>query len=158
MDADKLVLPKNVGYKIGGDTGINFLVLQVHYANVDKFKAGATDNSGLILSVVGENTDKIEKRAGVLVLGTAGELPPHQTVHMETACVIDEPVELHPFAFRTHTHKLGKAVSGWKVNNGIWELIGRHDPQQPQVNWLNPITKSRSKLIRFSTYRCSTQS
>lgn len=134
MDADKLVLPKEVGYKIGGDTGINFLILQVHYANVDRFKSGATDDSGLILSVVGESTDKIEKRAGVLVLGTGGELQAHQTVHMETACVIDEPVELHPFAFRTHTHKLGKAVSGWKVNNGVWELIGRHDPQQPQVS------------------------
>lgn len=26
----------------------------------------------------------------------------------ETACLVDEDVELHPFAFRTHTHKLGK--------------------------------------------------
>lgn len=142
MDADKLVLPANVGYKIGGDTGINFLVLQVHYANVDKFVNGDTDNSGLILSVVGENTNKIEKRAGVLVLGTAGQLPPKQFVHMESSCVIDEPVELHPFAFRTHTHKLGKLVSGWKVNNGNWELIGRHNPQEPQVFILNAIFHS----------------
>ena len=136
MDADKLILPKDVGYKIGGDTGINFLVLQVHYANVDKFVNGDTDNSGLILSVVDESTDKIKKRAGVLVLGTGGELPPKQIVHMESSCFIEEPVELHPFAFRTHTHKLGKAVSGWKVNNiNNWELIGRHDPQAPQVGF-----------------------
>lgn len=133
MDAEKLVLPKNVGFKIGGDTGINFLILQVHYANVDKFLKGETDNSGLILSVVGESTDKIEKRSGVLVLGTSGELPPKETVHMESSCYIDEPVELHPFAFRTHTHKLGQVVSGWKVNNNNWELIGKRDPQLPQV-------------------------
>ena len=52
---------------------------------------------------------------------------------MESSCHIDEPVELHPFAFRVHTHKLGTAVSGWKINNGNWELIGKRNPQKPQV-------------------------
>lgn len=26
----------------------------------------------------------------------------------ETACLVDENVKIHPFAFRTHTHQLGK--------------------------------------------------
>lgn len=48
--------------------------------------------------------------------------------------MIEEPLVLHPFAFRTHTHKLGRVVSGWKVDpNGNWQLVGRHDPQQPQM-------------------------
>lgn len=37
LDAPKLHLPDNVAFKLGGDSGINYLVLQVHYANVDKF-------------------------------------------------------------------------------------------------------------------------
>lgn len=37
MDAPKLILPEGVGFKVGGETGVNYLVLQVHYANVDKF-------------------------------------------------------------------------------------------------------------------------
>ncbi|XP_076319190.1 uncharacterized protein LOC143230034 isoform X4 [Tachypleus tridentatus] len=42
-----------VGFEVGGrDSGINYLLLQVHYANVDKFIAGETDNSGIILTVV----------------------------------------------------------------------------------------------------------
>ena len=38
MDAPKLVLPENVAFKVGGVTNKNYLVLQVHYANIDYFK------------------------------------------------------------------------------------------------------------------------
>ena len=37
MDAPELKLPANVGFKVGGDTGINSLVIQVHYMNVSSF-------------------------------------------------------------------------------------------------------------------------
>lgn len=37
MDAPALQLPKGVGFKVGKDTDINYLVLQVHYAHVDRF-------------------------------------------------------------------------------------------------------------------------
>jgi hypothetical protein len=54
MDADKTELPKgkiswqkefnqwisffvDVAFKIGGSTSIQYLVLQVHYSNIDKF-------------------------------------------------------------------------------------------------------------------------
>ncbi len=41
---------------------------------------------------------------------------------------------LHPFAFRVHTHRLGKVVSGWKVRNkSDWQLLGRENPQLPQM-------------------------
>lgn len=32
-----LILITGVGFKVGGDTEVNYLVLQVHYAKVDKF-------------------------------------------------------------------------------------------------------------------------
>lgn len=37
MDAPALKLPAGVGFKVGKDTDINYLVLQVHYAHVDRF-------------------------------------------------------------------------------------------------------------------------
>jgi peptidylglycine monooxygenase len=133
-DAPKLVLPAGVGFKVGGLTGVNYLVLQVHYANVEKFQNGATDNSGIILSTLPADTTLVNKRAGVLLLGTAGSIPARSIEHMETTCLIEEPLVLHPFAFRTHTHKLGRAVSGWLVDQqGNWKLVGRHDPQKPQM-------------------------
>jgi hypothetical protein len=38
MDAPKLVLPENVAFKIDGKSNDNFLVMQVHYGNIDYFK------------------------------------------------------------------------------------------------------------------------
>lgn len=140
-DAPKLVLPEGVGFKVGGQSGINFLVLQVHYAHVDKFVNGATDNSGIVLTMLPHDTDLVSKRAGVLLLGTGGSIRPHRVEHMETTCRIEEPLVLHPFAFRTHTHKLGTAVTGWKIDSsGSWILIGRHDPQLPQMFY--PVTNT----------------
>lgn len=134
MDAPKLVLPEGVGFKVGGNSGINFLVLQVHYASVEKFVNGETDNSGIVLTMLPAHTNMVSKRAGVLLLGTGGVIRRNSVEHMETSCMIRENVVMHPFAFRTHTHKLGTAVSGWKIDsNENWILIGRHDPQKPQM-------------------------
>ena len=41
------------------------------------------------------------------------------TQYMEAACKLTTSLTLHPFAFRTHTHDLGRVVSGWKVRNFI---------------------------------------
>jgi peptidylglycine monooxygenase len=134
MDAPALVLPEGVGFKVGGDTGVNYLVLQVHYANVEKFINGGFDDSGVILTLLPKTTKKVNKRAGVLLLGTGGVIGPKSIEHMESACAIDEPLKLHPFAFRTHTHKLGLAVAGYRITpDGKWDLVGKHNPQKPQM-------------------------
>ncbi|XP_014249505.1 peptidylglycine alpha-hydroxylating monooxygenase [Cimex lectularius] len=132
-DAPALKLPEGVGFKIGGDSSIQYLVLQVHYSH--RFAAGHTDNSGVYLHYTEKPMNKL---AGVLLLGTSGQVEPMQVTHMETACTIYEPKVLHPFAFRTHTHKLGKIVSGYRVRidndlNYDWTLLGKKDPQQPQM-------------------------
>ena len=49
----------------------------------------------------------LPKTAGVLLLGTGGFAPAHTTTFFETACMMDDEREIHPFYFRTHTHKLG---------------------------------------------------
>merc|ERR1712117_254291 len=98
MDAPGLQLPEGVGFRVGGDTSIKYLVLQVHYASTDYIDAAGDDS-------------------GVILLGTGGSAPAHSTTFFETSCDIEDPRTIHPFAFRTHTHSLGKVVSGWKVQN-----------------------------------------
>lgn len=76
--------------------------------------------------------------AGVLLLGTSGVIGPQQIEHMETACMIKENKTIYPFAYRTHTHQLGKVVSGYRVRkdqNGQdqWTLLGKRDPLTPQM-------------------------
>lgn len=131
MDAPDLHLPKDVGFKIGKSSKVNYLVLQVHYASVDIFRDGRTDDSGVIL----EYTKKpLKKLAGVILLGTAGQVQKNSIVYMESACAINEDKVIHPFAYRVHTHKLGKVVSGYVVKpNDQWIQLGKRDPLTPQM-------------------------
>lgn len=139
MDAPELRLPADVGFKVGGDTDIQWLVLQVHYKDVTSFLPpnNETDKSGVTL----RTTDQPQpKRAGVYLMGTNGEIPAHSTTYMETACSYNEPVVMHPFAYRTHAHTHGRVNAGYRIRDGKWMEIGRMSPQKPQMfyNVTNP--------------------
>ena len=85
---------------------------------------------------------EMPRTAGVLLLGTSGSMPAHSTTYFETSCAVEDKREVHPFAFRTHTHSMGRVVSGWRVRGEEWTLIGKKDPQLPQVTNL-PSPSSR---------------
>lgn len=53
----------------------------------------------------------LPRAAGVLLLGTVGEIGKNSLESMETACKIMEDKQIHPFAFRVHTHELGTFLS-----------------------------------------------
>ena len=99
-NAPSLELPEDVGFKVGGGGDIKYLVLQVHYASVDKIP-DTGDRSGVVLSYT--NIPQ-PKRAGVYYLATGGVIEPRSTTHMETACKLNTSLTIHPFAFRTQTH------------------------------------------------------
>ncbi|EZA57297.1 Peptidylglycine alpha-hydroxylating monooxygenase [Ooceraea biroi] len=129
-DAPKLDLPNGVGFKVGGDSPIQYIVLQVHYGHIHRFRDGV-----FLLST----THPLNKLAGVLLLGTGGFITPRSTVHMESACRIMENKTIHPFAYRTHTHSLGKVVSGYVIKpNDEWIELGKRDPLTPQMFY--PVT------------------
>ena len=47
------------------------------------------------------------------------------TTYSEAACELNTNLIVHPFAFRVHTHGLGRVVSGWKVTPDMsWTLLG----------------------------------
>jgi len=152
LDAPKLVLPEDVAFKLGGDTMNKYLVVQVHYANVDLFADGSTDNSGIILK---GQTEPVNKLAGVYLMGTGGFIASQTQETFEAACQIRENVEMHPFAYRTHTHKLGLVNSGYLVTNGPgkhdqkWTEIGRRSPQLPQMFFptTNDVTVRRGDVL-----------
>lgn len=132
MDAPELQLPEDVAFKVGGETDLKYLVLQVHYKDVTKFLPPSTekDSSGVVLTT----TDTARKKtAGVYLVAPNGVIAPTSITYMEAACTFQESATLHPFAFRVHTHKLGKVVSGYRVRGGIWTEIGRRNPQKPQM-------------------------
>jgi len=152
MDAPALELPEDVGFRVGADTDIAYLVLQVHYASVDYIDP-AGDDSGVFLQYTEQEQPKA---AGILLLGTGGSAPSRTTTFFETSCEIQDSRTIHPFAFRTHTHSLGKVVSGWRVQNQQeWKLIGKKDPQLPQMFY--PVADPSLTLTRGDTVaaRCT---
>lgn len=68
-----------------------------------------------------------------MILGTGGSIAPKATEYMEAACSLSENKKIIPFAYRTHTHSLGKVVSGYVIKNNYWIELGKRDPLKPQM-------------------------
>lgn len=101
--------------------------------------------------------NRLHKQAGVLLLGTAGLIPPMSIQHMETTCSIDEDKVIHPFAFRVHTHSLGKVVTGYRIRDGKWTMIGRRNPMKPQMFY--PVNNTEPIVLGdIMAARCTMQS
>ncbi|XP_076875787.1 peptidylglycine alpha-amidating monooxygenase isoform X1 [Brachyhypopomus gauderio] len=124
-------LPKDVGFKVGGDTQITYFVLQLHYGDVNSFRDHHRDCSGLTLRMTSKPQPFV---AGMyLMMSVDTVIPPGKAVtNADIACTYSS-YPMYPFAFRTHTHRLGKVVSGYRIRNGQWTLIGRQSPQLPQA-------------------------
>ncbi|XP_018600331.1 peptidyl-glycine alpha-amidating monooxygenase isoform X2 [Scleropages formosus] len=124
-------LPKDVGFKVGGDTTITHFVLQIHYGDVNAFRDGHRDCSGVTLRMTSKPQPYI---AGIYLMMSKNTriLPGKRVTNADIECTY-RFFPMYPFAFRTHTHQLGKVVSGYRVRDGQWTLIGRQSPQLPQA-------------------------
>uniref|UniRef100_A0AAQ5Z936 Peptidylglycine alpha-amidating monooxygenase n=1 Tax=Amphiprion ocellaris TaxID=80972 RepID=A0AAQ5Z936_AMPOC len=112
-------LPKDVGFKVGGNSGMSYFVLQIHYGDVSAFRGEAQFKPFI---------------AGIYLLMSVDTviLPGKRVTNADIACDYTS-YPIYPFAFRTHTHRLGKVVSGYRIRDGKWSLIGRQSPQLPQA-------------------------
>ncbi|XP_061479349.1 peptidyl-glycine alpha-amidating monooxygenase isoform X2 [Rhineura floridana] len=124
-------LPNGVGFKVGGEKGSKYFVLQVHYGDVSAFKDKHKDCSGVTLHLTNQKQPMI---AGMyLMMSVDTVIPPgEKAVNADIACHY-KMYPMHLFAYRVHTHHLGKVVSGYRVRDGQWTLIGRQSPQLPQA-------------------------
>ncbi|XP_029025575.1 peptidyl-glycine alpha-amidating monooxygenase isoform X2 [Betta splendens] len=124
-------LPKDVGFKVGRNSGISYFVLQIHYGDVSVFSDHHRDCSGLTLRMTSKPQPFI---AGIYLLMAVDTviLPGNRVTNADIACNYSSH-PIYPFAFRTHTHHLGKVVNGYRIRDGRWTLIGRQSPQLPQA-------------------------
>ncbi|XP_076613674.1 peptidyl-glycine alpha-amidating monooxygenase A isoform X2 [Chaetodon auriga] len=124
-------LPKDVGFKVGRNSGTSYFVLQIHYGDVSAFRDHHRDCSGLTLRMTSKPQPFI---AGIYLLMSVDTviLPGKRVTNADMACDYTS-YPIYPFAFRTHTHRLGKVVSGYRIRDGKWSLIGRQSPQLPQA-------------------------
>ncbi|XP_067938308.1 peptidyl-glycine alpha-amidating monooxygenase B-like [Watersipora subatra] len=125
-------LPDNVGYHIGGESKIRYIVMQVHYLRV--FNSSETpDRSGIAIYTTKSVPQYTQ---GILLLASGfGTIPPHkEAATLEVSCRFDGKKTIHPFAFRTHGHFLSRVISAYKkpTIHDEWEELGKGNPQWPQ--------------------------
>uniref|UniRef100_A0A8B9CXT1 Peptidylglycine alpha-amidating monooxygenase n=1 Tax=Anser brachyrhynchus TaxID=132585 RepID=A0A8B9CXT1_9AVES len=123
-------LPKGVGFRVGGETGGKFFVLQVHYGDISAFRDKHKDCSGVTLHLTHQNVAFLCLVNNMFLCVYCHHIL--TVVDADIACHYKR-FPMHLFAYRVHTHRLGKVVSGYRVRNGQWTLIGRQSPQLPQA-------------------------
>ncbi|XP_042891754.1 peptidylglycine alpha-amidating monooxygenase-like isoform X3 [Penaeus japonicus] len=128
-------LPKDVGFRIGGQTGIKYLTLQIHYASA--MQEGQKDHSGLQMEVTREQQ---KYKAGIYLLGSGyADIPPRtEKTYADMNCIIGEtgePRDIYLFAYRTHAHKLGSVITGYMFDPDTKEYteIAKGNPHWPQA-------------------------
>ncbi|KAL3084630.1 hypothetical protein niasHT_034669 [Heterodera trifolii] len=131
-NAPPLKLPKDVAFAVGNEGDpVQYIVLQIHYAK--QFVGPVRDFSGLTLHL---SSVKPRFLAGVyLFLSGDSILPGHSAFFTNMSCSYESDTKLYPFAFRTHTHQMGRVVSAFvkKNTDGQWHRIGQRNPQWPQL-------------------------
>jgi len=133
------VLPPGVGFKIGDNSTVKYLMLMVHYEK--PLKEDEVDyQTGLSLKITEE---KQQYMAGLLLLTSRGfSVPPNETSYgVDVNCLVGTPTNLTIFASQVHTHSLGYAVSGYKLDNKTLKMdeIYRGNP-----NWPAPFYQTRN--------------
>ncbi|KAL0044814.1 hypothetical protein WJX82_010409 [Trebouxia sp. C0006] len=129
-NAPAMTLPTGVGYGVGPGSAMQSLVLQVHYLQ----ERPAGDQSGIRLRMTSKSTPF---SAGMINYASYFTIPPGKPKHpIENQCCYSGFEILKGFAFRVHTHALGRSVNlerieqqnGKQVSNELCE----RDPQLPQ--------------------------
>ncbi|XP_041372877.1 peptidyl-glycine alpha-amidating monooxygenase B-like [Gigantopelta aegis] len=129
-NAPPTTLPKDVGFRVGGRSGVKTIVLQVHYAHAFE-ESEENDFSGIKIYLTKQKQTFV---AGIfLLMSYRITIPPNTAkVHSDISCEYDLEKTMHPFAYRTHAHGLGRVITGYQYNNS-WHEIGKGNPQWPQA-------------------------
>lgn len=131
-NAPAVHLPEGVGFSVGPGTSTRAVVLQIHYLKIRP----EGDTSGIRLRLT---PHPVPLSAGLIAFASGFEIPPRKkSTVIPNECCYSGFETLHGFAFRVHTHSLGRNVAletSHPVEEGKWTpraLQVQQDPQMPQ--------------------------
>uniref|UniRef100_A0A914PHJ3 peptidylglycine monooxygenase n=1 Tax=Panagrolaimus davidi TaxID=227884 RepID=A0A914PHJ3_9BILA len=131
-NAPSFQLPKDIAFSIGNEGDqIHYLVLQIHYAHA--FEGNVKDFSGIKLHL---SKNRPKYIAQVYDLDSNEKIPPGlNAAYINMSCYYHGKSTLHPIAFLSHTHGMGRLMSAFvkHSSNNQWEMIGKRNPQWPQL-------------------------
>ncbi|PSC71645.1 peptidyl-glycine alpha-amidating monooxygenase [Micractinium conductrix] len=130
-NANAIALPDGVGYSVGPGTGVQALVLQMHFLVLRP----PNDKSGSGLTLhLGEQP--VPYSAGMIAYAAGFRLPPGQpSILVPNSCCYAGWEPLHGFAARVHTHSMGREVyldRSQPADRKALDRITGLDPQKPQ--------------------------
>ncbi|XP_064610137.1 peptidylglycine alpha-amidating monooxygenase-like isoform X2 [Liolophura sinensis] len=150
-NAPPLHLPEDVGYQLGDDVNVNYVVMQIHYAHAIAADEQA-DYSGIQLEISQQRQKYI---AGIFLMMSMRSIPPNTpVVHLDVSCKFEGPSAIYPFGYRTHAHALSRVITGYQIND-TWHEIGKGNPQWPQAFYPTKdkiVIKPGDKLAARCTY------
>eukprot|EP01052_Picozoa_sp_SAG31_P001807 SAG31_NODE_60_length_29419_cov_39.876398_31_plen_354_part_00 len=132
-------LPQGIGFRVGSETTVPYLVVQVHYVA----PLPDSDSSGFAIQLSSENA---LRPASILLASAVKKLvvPPLRSMAAVTiGCTwpkVVAPAEI--IAFRVHAHAIASTVElAVRKHSDIvdrfspvtWETLGRRSPHEPQV-------------------------
>lgn len=92
-------------------------------------------------------TERPRYLAGTFGLGSfyTGYIPPgRDNVIINMSCLYNRDFEIHPFAFRVHSHDLGKVISAYIVHQDNWTMVGKRNP-----GWLQVFFVFLIKILKY---------
>eukprot|EP00197_Chlamydomonas_leiostraca_P013619 CAMPEP_0202860488 /NCGR_PEP_ID=MMETSP1391-20130828/2163_1 /ASSEMBLY_ACC=CAM_ASM_000867 /TAXON_ID=1034604 /ORGANISM="Chlamydomonas leiostraca, Strain SAG 11-49" /LENGTH=823 /DNA_ID=CAMNT_0049539651 /DNA_START=226 /DNA_END=2694 /DNA_ORIENTATION=+ len=128
-NAPHLELPPGVGYSVGEGTTIRYIVAQVHFLGARP----PGDRSGVQLTLHSHATSYA---AGLMAYAASFVIPPNtRSTLVDDECCYQGHQQLTTFAFRVHTHVLGRSVT---MTRELWnhtgrEVVATNNPQLPQA-------------------------
>uniref|UniRef100_A0A183EGL3 Dopamine beta-hydroxylase n=1 Tax=Gongylonema pulchrum TaxID=637853 RepID=A0A183EGL3_9BILA len=125
MGAGPVIYPREAGMPFGGREFYPFVMLEVHYNNVERV-AGMLDRSGFTISYTGQlrQYDAAVMELG-LIYGDANSIPPHQkafplTGHCVADCTKKLPADgINVFASQLHAHLYGRKLWTSHFRDGV---------------------------------------
>eukprot|EP00854_Cymbomonas_tetramitiformis_P014167 gene14167-16753_t len=123
-DAPGLALPDHVGVHTGDAAGLRYITLEIHYLQ----PTSEPDSSGVLVHL--SSTPR-----GILAFATHFTIPPRLDSHeVSVTCCYSGPEPLRGFAFRVHTHTLGRSVRLDRVSAlGETQRLLERSPELTQI-------------------------
>ncbi|KAL4219402.1 hypothetical protein ACF0H5_021982 [Mactra antiquata] len=149
MGASAMVLPEEAGFPLGGQNYSRYVLLEVHYNNVEQ-KSGMVDASGIRFYV----TSTLRRYdAGIMELGleytNKMAIPPRQELFSLTGYCIEECTKvglpyggIYVYASQLHTHLTGRRVYTKHVR------YGKELPELNRDNHYSPHFQEIRRLTR----------
>jgi len=133
MGGNRTMLPPNTGFKVGAGSKIKYLVLQVHYINIEDIDIEG-DSSGIYVYYTKVKQNRL---AGMLSMHVDTNVPSFARSFQDVACKVSENKKIYPHSLMMHTHRHGKVVSAWRVRRDLagrdqWTLLDKRNPTKAQ--------------------------